>query len=133
MNRFDLQFLVLAALSLIAGVGLGIFMAASQDHQLRPVHAHINLVGWASLALFGLVYRAYPELGRRRLARLHILLAASAAVLLPPGIAMAVLYQSEPLAVTASFLWLGACIVFLIQLLSLFSAKETASPLYPAE
>ena len=133
MNRFDLQFLVLAALSLIVGVGLGIFMAASHDHHLMPVHAHINLVGWASLALFGLVYRAYPELGRRRLARLHLLLAASAAVLLPPGIAMAVLYQSEPLAITASFLWLGACIVFLIQLLSLFSAPGTAAAPHPAE
>jgi hypothetical protein len=133
MNRFDLQFLVLAALSLIVGVSLGIFMAASHDHQLMPVHAHINLVGWASLALFGLVYRAYPELGQRRLAKLHILLAGSAAVLLPPGIAMAVLYQSEPLAITASFLWLGACIVFLIQLLSLFSASETNSAAFPAE
>ena len=133
MNRFDLQFLVLAALSLIVGVSMGIFMAASHDHQLMPVHAHINLVGWASLALFGLVYRAYPSLGARRLARLHILLAGSAAVLLPPGIALAVLYQSEPLAIIASFLGLGACIVFLIQLLSLFSARESDAAALPAE
>jgi hypothetical protein len=133
MNRFDLQFLVLAALSLIVGVSMGIFMAASQDHQLMPVHAHVNLVGWASLALFGLVYRAYPSLGARRLAKLHLLLAASAAVLLPPGIAMAVLHQFEPLAIIASFLWLGACIVFLIQLLSLFSAGQSETAAFPAE
>ena len=133
MNRFDLQFLVLAALSLIVGVSMGIFMAASHDHQLMPVHAHVNLVGWVSLALFGLVYRAYPELGRRRIAKLHILLAGSAAVLLPPGIAMAVFYQSEPLAIVSSFLWLGACIVFLIQLLGLFSAREAGSAPQPAE
>jgi len=133
MNRFDLQFLVLAALSLIVGVSLGIFMAASHDHQLMPVHAHLNLVGWVSLALFGLVYRAYPELGQRRLAKLHILLAGSATVLLPAGIAMVVLYQSEPLAVVASFLWLGACIVFLLQLLSLFGARDTNAAPLPAE
>ena len=46
---------------------------------------------------------------------------------------MAVLYQSEPLAIIASFLWLGACIVFLIQLLSLFSAAETDTAQFPAE
>jgi cbb3-type cytochrome oxidase subunit 1 len=133
MNRFDLQFLVLAALSLLGGVMLGIFMAASQDHQLMPVHAHINLVGWVSLALFGLVYRAYPELGRRRLAKWHMMLAAPAALLMPPGIAMVLLAQSHALATVASFLWLGACVVFLLQLLSLFSVKETDGAAIPAE
>ena len=39
-----------------------------------PVHAHANLVGWASLALFGLTYRAYPALKDGRLARIHELL-----------------------------------------------------------
>ena len=133
MNRLDLQFLVLAALSLIVGVSLGIFMAASHDHQLAPVHAHLNLVGWVSLALFGLVYRAYPELGRRRIAKLHLLLAGSATVLLPAGIAMVLLYQFEPLAVVASFLWLGGAIIFLLQLLSLFSARQSDASALPAE
>lgn len=41
---------------LVAGVGLGIHMAASQDFLLRPVHAHANLVGWATNALFGCFY-----------------------------------------------------------------------------
>ena len=68
MNNIDLYFLSLAALSLTVGVGLGISMAATHDHQLVPVHAHMNLVGWASLALFGLLYRAYPELAEGWLA-----------------------------------------------------------------
>lgn len=133
MNRFDLQFLVLAAFSLIGGVSIGIFMAASHDHQLMPVHAHVNLVGWVSLALFGLVYRAYPELGRRRLAKWHIMLAAPAALLMPAGIALAVLAQSETLAIIASLMWMGACIIFFLQLLSLFSGKETDPATVAAE
>ena len=133
MKRVDLQFLLLGAASLVVGVSLGILMGIQHDFMLMPVHAHINLVGWVSLMLFGLVYRAYPELGRRRLAKLHLLLAATAAVLLPPGIAMVLLYQSQPLAITASFLWLGACVIFLLQLLSLFSAKEASESPFPAE
>ncbi|MDT9600573.1 hypothetical protein [Sphingosinicella rhizophila] len=129
MNRYDLQFLLLATLSLIVGVVLGIVMAATQDFQLRPVHAHINLVGWASLALFGLAYRVYPVLATRRLARLHLLLSGSAAVLMPGGITLAVLVRSEALAMIASVLWLAGAIVFLFQLLSLMSAPaQSPSP-----
>lgn len=133
-TRYDLAFLVLAALSLITGVSMGIFMAASQDFQLMPVHAHLNLVGWASLALFGLVYRAYPVLASRKLARVQLMLSVSGALLLPPGIAMAVLAHSEGLAIVASLLWLAGCVVFFLQLLSLFAA-ETAPDLVvtPAE
>ena len=120
MKRYDLYFLLLATLSLLIGVGLGIFMGASQDFQLSPVHAHINLVGWASLALFGLAYRAYPELGASRLAPFHLLLAAGGAILLPAGIYMAVLHNAGGLAIGGSFLWLGAVILFLVQLLGLF-------------
>jgi hypothetical protein len=128
MNRIDVQFLLLAALLLLVGVTMGIFMASTQDFTLRPVHAHINLVGWASLALFGLVYRAYPGLAKGWLATLHILLAAAGALLLPPGIALAVLAGSEVLAITASFLWLAASAVFFVQLLRLASADGSAAP-----
>ncbi|MGZ5178865.1 MAG: hypothetical protein ACXWC6_01330 [Ramlibacter sp.] len=64
-------FLKLAVLYLIAGVGLGLFMAASHDHSMFPVHAHLNLLGWVSMGLFGLFYRAWPEAARSRLARVH--------------------------------------------------------------
>ena len=65
------RFLRLAVLYLIAGVALGIAMAASGDHSLAPVHAHVNLLGWVSLALFGLWYRAHPAAAQTRLAKAH--------------------------------------------------------------
>ena len=127
MNRIDLQFLLLATVLLIIGVVMGIYMGATGEFQYSPVHAHINLVGWASLALFGLVYRAYPELGARKLARVHLLLAGSSAVLLPIGIALAVLQQAEVLAIVSAMLWLGGTIVFLVQLLSLRGSRARDS------
>lgn len=63
--------LKLAVIYLIVGVGLGIAMGASEDFTLRPVHAHINLLGWATMALAGLVYSVYPQAGTSRLARIH--------------------------------------------------------------
>ena len=53
------------------GVVLGNYMAAAPDYTLRPVHAHVNLLGWVSLALAGLIYKAYPAAATTRLALAH--------------------------------------------------------------
>jgi hypothetical protein len=50
---------------------LGIFMAASGDHGQAPTHAHLNLLGWVSMAVFGLVYRAFPTLAKGALPKIH--------------------------------------------------------------
>ena len=133
MNRIDVLFLLLAAVSLVTGVSLGVYMAASHDFQLMPIHAHINLVGWASLALFGLVYRAYPELSHRRLALWHLLLAAPAAVLLPVGIALALFSGFPWLAMASALLWLAGCVVFLVQLVSLAFGHRVSAAAVAAE
>lgn len=61
----------LAALYLVAGVALGLHMAKSGNHGMYPVHAHINLLGWVSMALFGLIYRQFPALAGNKLAKAH--------------------------------------------------------------
>ena len=71
MNNMSNWFLRLAVLYLAIGVALGIGMAAHHDFSLHPVHAHLNLLGWVSLALFGLFYRAVPAAAGSRLAKAH--------------------------------------------------------------
>jgi hypothetical protein len=63
--------LKLSVIYLIAGIGLGIAMGATEDFTLRAVHAHLNLLGWATLALAGLIYSVYPKAGASRLAAIH--------------------------------------------------------------
>lgn len=71
MKSISQWFLRLSVLYLIAGVSLGIFMAASHDHSMHPVHAHLNLLGWVTMALFGAFYRLWPEAAASRLAKVH--------------------------------------------------------------
>jgi hypothetical protein len=66
-----LHFLKLAVVYLFAGVLLGMSMGMSENFVLAPVHAHMLLLGWASLALAGLIYHFYPAAARTRLARWH--------------------------------------------------------------
>ncbi len=63
--------LKLAIVYLIIGVAMGIAMGASENFTLRPVHAHINLLGWTTMALAGLTYSVFPDAGRSLLARIH--------------------------------------------------------------
>jgi hypothetical protein len=53
-----------AVIFVIAGMIWGIIMAISQDHAAMPAHAHLNLLGWVSLFLFGIYYRLHPALER---------------------------------------------------------------------
>ena len=50
------------------GVALGVAMGASGDHSLAPLHAHINLLGWVSMTLFGLIGAVYPATTQGRVA-----------------------------------------------------------------
>ena len=50
---------LMAVIYALLGMVMGETMAASGDHSLMPVHAHINLLGWVSLALFGIVYKVW--------------------------------------------------------------------------
>ena len=133
MTRVDIYFLLLATVLLICGATLGIVMGAREDFLLAPVHAHLNLAGWASLALFGLTYRAYPELAATKLARYHFIVSATASVMLPIGIGLAVLRSQPGLAIFSSMLWLLGVLMFLAQLVRLLGARDEARTLAPAE
>ena len=64
-------FLRIAVLYFIAGVAVGLGMAMTGVTILRPVHVHLNLLGWVSMTLFGLFYRALPAAAETRLAKAH--------------------------------------------------------------
>ena len=55
---------VAAAVAALCGMSLGIFMGIRGDFTLVPVHAHINLLGWVSLALYGLYHRGVARAGQ---------------------------------------------------------------------
>ena len=53
------------------GIALGNVMGATMDFHLAPLHAHINLLGWVAMTLFGLFYRVVPAAGATKLAKVH--------------------------------------------------------------
>jgi hypothetical protein len=62
MKTIDWTYMALGAAWLVIGMIMGISMGAANDFHLMPVHAHINLVGFACHSIFGLAYRQWPVL-----------------------------------------------------------------------
>lgn len=58
----------IAVVYMMIGMTLGIVMGITNHHEYRSVHAHINLLGWATLALAALVFHVFPHLATTRLA-----------------------------------------------------------------
>ena len=73
--RYDIWFVLVAFICLLAGEAMGIWMGAAFDFTLSPVHAHINLLGWVTLALYGIMHHIYPALGKSKLAMIQFLAA----------------------------------------------------------
>jgi hypothetical protein len=86
--RYDVIFFGTALVCLLVGEGLGIYMGISQDFLLVPAHVHLNLLGWVTLALFGLAHRAYPALAGSRIALFQCVLAIVMNIAMPTGLAV---------------------------------------------
>jgi len=76
------NFLVIGSLYLLIGILIGMYMGASQDHTMAPAHAHINLLGFTLMTVFGLAYRVFPALDGSMLARAHFWLHQVGALIL---------------------------------------------------
>lgn len=107
------SFLLAALVYALAGMGLGIHMGIGQDFAAAPVHAHINLVGWVTMALFGLIHRAYPALREIKLAWPQFWICQAGALLLVIGIARSIFADEHEIVAVGSVLTILSMVLFL--------------------
>ncbi|TCV72774.1 hypothetical protein [Neorhizobium sp. S3-V5DH] len=114
MRNIAFCFFVAAVLCVTTGMFWGIQMAISGDHLMAPAHAHLNLVGWTTMGLFGLYYTVTPQAADTMLAKVHLAFAILGVLCLVPGIAMAVSSGGEALAAIGSILTVISMLIFLV-------------------
>jgi FtsH-binding integral membrane protein len=103
-----------AILLAIAGMIWGIVMAASGDHSAMPAHAHLNLLGWVSLFLFGIFYHLHPAVDRSRTAIVQVAIWIVATLILTIGVALIYAGQTvgEAVATAGALLVLADMLLF---------------------
>ncbi len=110
MKRLSDRFLQLAVLFALVGMGVGVMMGATNDFRLIPVHAHVNLLGWVSMTLYALIYRAIPRAAEGILPVIHFWLALASYVAMIPVLSLFLLGHKEMEAYMAPIsigLWLS--------------------------
>jgi len=119
-SRFSFM---LAMLILLAGMGWGLQMAITNNHGAMPAHAHLNLLGFVALFLFGIYYRLHPAIDRTRLALAQAGIWAAGTIVLSIGVALVHTGHPEgdPLA------GIGSMIVFADALLFTWLLFRTGS------
>ena len=68
MAQIDRAYVALALALLIVGEVLGFYMGMMNDTKWRVVHIVIVLVGFVTLAIFGVLFRLWPAMKRGGLA-----------------------------------------------------------------
>ncbi len=121
---FDRKYLVWALCYAAAGMGLGIFMAASHNHAQHVTHAHILLVGFVASLVYGVIHKLW--LGERPagLARLQFLAHQAGALTMFAGLLL--LYGDVmPEAQLDPILAIASITVFIGVVLMLFMVFKT--------
>lgn len=103
-----------AVLFVIAGMIWGIVMAISEDHSAMPAHAHLNLLGWVSLFLFGIYYKLHPSLEDAKSAIAQVWIWIIGTIVLAIGVAMVHTGHpgGDPIAAIGSFIVLLDTLLF---------------------
>jgi hypothetical protein len=103
-----------AVLMVVAGMIWGIIMAVSHDHSAMPAHAHLNLLGWVSLFLFGLFYHLHPAIDRSRAALVQVAVWIVGTVILTFGVGLLHTGHDigQPFAAGGSFIVLASMLQF---------------------
>jgi hypothetical protein len=103
-----------AVVFVVAGMIWGIIMAISDDHSAMPAHAHLNLLGWVSLFLFGIYYRLHPSLKGTTSARVQVWVWIIGTVILTIGVGLVHTGHAvgDPVAGVGSFVVLLDALLF---------------------
>jgi peptidoglycan/LPS O-acetylase OafA/YrhL len=120
MPRVSELFFKTAIVFLILGVAAGLEMAISGDHGAFPAHAHINLLGWVTSALFGGYYALNPAKAARRIAMIHYGLYTLGLVIMMPALYLMLHGNTalEPVVAGGSLIVAAAILIFAVVVFS---------------
>ncbi|MGB3101109.1 MAG: cytochrome-c oxidase [Psychrobacillus psychrotolerans] len=102
------------------GVSLGMYMSMAHDYALTGVHVHINLLGWTSFALAGVIYHLFPVISKNIYAKLHFWSANIGIPLMMVALTVLILAENEKATIfvaTGGVLVVFSVIMFAINVL----------------
>jgi hypothetical protein len=130
MPRVSAAFFLTGGLFVLTGMLGGMWMGANEDFRLMPVHAHLNLVGWVTMALFGGFYALTAKTYSKRLAWTNYALSLLGVVVMIPMLAVFLLTHNTalvPFMALGETITVASMVVFLISAVREFVRRRPAA------
>jgi hypothetical protein len=96
MPRVSAAFFAVGIVCVLCGMFLGMHMGATHNMTLAQAHAHLNLVGWVSMALYGTFYALERETIVMRLAWLNFIVSTIGILVMVPGLILFLNSGNDP-------------------------------------
>ncbi len=114
----SIRFLLAAAIYGLISMVMGMVMGAKEEFTLTPVHAHLNLLGWIALTLYGIVYKIYPAMGESQLATAQFYVANAGVLILIPSLTAFLLGNAGalPVLIAGELLTVSALVIFFVNI-----------------
>lgn len=120
MPRISHLYFGAAAIFLLFGIAMGMHMSITHNHNVIPAHAHVNLLGWVTCALFGTYFALNQAGSSTRLAWVQFGVYLVGLVLMLPSLYFLILGNAamEPLVAIGSILTSLGVVLFAVVVLA---------------
>ncbi len=120
MPRIAQLYFRTAIIFLIVGISMGLTMAISQDHSAIGAHAHANLLGWVTMAIFGGYHALNPAKAERRIAMIQYFVYTTGVAVLVPALYLMLTGNPsmEPVVAVASLIAFAGVLLFAVIIFS---------------
>lgn len=114
MPHISKMFFATAICFLIVGVMLGLHMSITHNYAATGAHAHINLLGWVTMSIFGTYHALNPGSAESRLARAQYYVYTGGVVVLSPSLYLLLtgVTAVEPVVALASLVVFAGILMF---------------------
>jgi len=96
MPRISAAFFAIGVVCVLCGMLFGMWMGAHGDFAAAPAHAHLNLIGWVTSALYGTFYALTRETLSAKLAWTNFILSAIGILVMIPSLFLLLLNGNDP-------------------------------------
>jgi hypothetical protein len=88
MPRVSAAFFAIGVVYVLIGMFWGMHMGEANDFVMAPAHAHLNLLGWVTMALYGVFYALTQKTMSVKLAWANFTASALGVIVMIPSLAL---------------------------------------------
>ena len=109
-------YFITAICFLISGILVGLHMSITQDHAAVGAHAHINLLGWVTMSIFGTFHALNPRGAATRLAKAQYITYTGGVIVMAPALYLLVTGNPslEPVVAASSMVVFAGVLMFAV-------------------